>query len=266
MYDFNFHQPKSLDDVASLLRASDDPLLMAGGQTMIPTLKQRLAAPSDVIDLADVPGLDGISATRTHLSVGAMARHATVATSPEVRAAIPALAALAGGIGDMHVRNRGTLGGSIANNDPAADYPAALLALNATVHTTTRQISAGDFFTSMFDTALDEDEIITSVDFPIPMHAAYMKFDHPASRYAVVGVFVAKTNDDVRVAITGAGDCVYRDAQMEAALALDFSPSALDPLTISSDGLNTDLYAGPKYRASLIKVMATRAVEAALKT
>jgi len=265
MHDFAYHRPKTLDDAADLLRVGDDPLLMAGGQTMIPTLKQRLAAPSDVVDLAAVPGLTDISASKALLSVGAMASHADVAAAPEVRITIPALAILAGSIGDLHVRNRGTLGGSIANNDPAADYPAALLGLGATVRTTTRSIPADEFFTGMFDTALDEDEIIRSVSFPVPEMAAYAKFDHPASRYAMVGVFIAKIEGGVRVAVTGAGDCVYRENQMEAALAAEFSPSALAGITVSSEGLNRDVYGSPEYRANLVKVMATRAVGAALE-
>ncbi len=265
MHDFAYHRPQSLEDAANFLRTAEDPLLMAGGQTMIPTLKQRLAAPSDVIDLAEVPGLVMIDVKKAQVSVGAMLTHASVASSPEVQAALPALAGLAGNIGDMHVRNRGTLGGSIANNDPAADYPAALIGLGATVHTSKRQIAADDFFTALFETALAGDEIVTSVDFPVPELAAYMKFDHPASRYAVVGVFIAKFGTDVRAAVTGAGPCVYREAQMEEALTRDFSPSALADMTISPDGMNTDLYAGPEYRANLVKIMATRAVEAALK-
>lgn len=264
MYDFAYHRPATLDEAANLLRCLDDPLLMAGGQTMIPTLKQRLASPSNVIDLAQIPGLRDIRANKKIASIGAMARHAEVAASPEVRISIPALAILAGSIADMHVRNLGTLGGSIANNDPAADYPAAVMGLGATIKTTTRDIPADDFFTGMFDTALDEDEIITSVTFPVPEAAAYMKFDHPASRYALVGVFVAKTDTGVRVAVTGAGPCVYREAAMETALSSDFSVAALDGVTVSPDGLNTDLYASPEYRAHLIKVMAARAVTAAL--
>lgn len=264
MHDFSYHRPTTLEEAGDLLRSLDDPLLMAGGQTMIPTLKQRLAAPSDVIDLSDVPGLGDIAANKARVVVGALTCHAAVAASPEVRISIPALALLAGAIADMHVRNLGTLGGSIANNDPAADYPAAILGLNATVTTTAREIPADDFFTGMFETALADDEIITSVGFPVPECAAYMKFDQPASRYALVGVFVAKTKGQVRVAVTGAAPCVFRQTDMEAALTADFSPGALEPVTVSVDGLNTDLFASPDYRADLIKVMASRAVEAAV--
>ena len=264
MYDFSYHRPDTLEQAGELLRSLDDPLLMAGGQTMIPTLKQRLAAPTDVIDLGAVPGLADITADKTKVVVGALARHAEVARSVEVRVALPMLAILAGGIADMHVRNLGTLGGSIANNDPAADYPAAVLGLNAAVTTTAREIPADDFFTGMFETALGEDEIITSVSFPVPETAAYMKFDQQASRYALVGVFVAKTKDEVRVAVTGAGPCVFRQVDMEAALSADFSPAALDGVTVSADGLNEDLFGSPEYRAHLIKVMATRAVEVAV--
>jgi aerobic carbon-monoxide dehydrogenase medium subunit len=264
MHDFSYHRPKSLDNVASLLGTRDDPLLLAGGQTMVPTLKQRLAAPSDVIDLAEVSGLTGIEATGNGLKIGAMTCHADVASSAAVQSSIPALATLAGGIGDMHVRNLGTLGGSIANSDPAADYPAAVLGLGATVHTTGGDIQADDFFTAMFETALGDGDVITAVSFPASDMAAYAKFDHPASRYALVGVFVAKGPSGVRVAVTGAGPYVYRQTDMEAALSAVFSAGALADLTVSPDGLNTDLYGGPEYRASLIKVMAIRAVETAL--
>ena len=263
MYDFSYHRPTSLEQAGDLLRSLDDPLVMAGGQTLIPTLKQRLASPSDVIDLTDIGGLDQISVDGGQITIGAMTNHATVGASAEVRSHLPALADLAGGIADIHVRNLGTLGGSIANNDPAADYPAAVLALGATITTTARQIPADDFFTDLFETALAEDEIITSVSFPIPDCAAYMKFDQPASRYALVGVFVANFGGNVRVAVTGAGPCVFRQPDMEAALSANFSPDAVEGVTISPDGLNSDLFASPDYRAHLVRVMASRAVEAA---
>lgn len=264
MYDFSYHRPASLDDAAGLFGKADDPVFMAGGMTLIPTLKQRLASPSDVIDLAGVgDDLSGIAVDGGTITVGAMTTHAEVAGSGLIQEAIPALAALAGRIGDAHVRNRGTIGGSLANNDPAADYPAAVLGLNATVRTARREIAADDYFKGMFETALKDDEIITAVSFPAPDCAAYMKFDHPASRYAIVGVFVAKTGDGVRVAVTGAGTCVFRQGDMEAALAKDFSASAIEGIEVSQDGLNTDLFASPEYRAHLVGVMARRAVEAA---
>ncbi len=260
MYDFEYHQPKSLDEAAKLFTDADDPQYMAGGQTIIPVMKQRLAMPSDIIDIGRIPDLKGISLDGSTLTIGAMTSHGEVASSTDVGKAIPALADLASHIADPAVRNRGTLGGSIANNDPAADYPAALLALGATVHTVTREIAAEDFFTAMFETALEEGEVIVKVTFPAPESAAYEKFPSPASRYATVGVFVARTDNGVRVAVTGAGACVYRAKDLEAALDQDFSPGALDAITISADGLNSDLHASADYRANLIGVMARRAV------
>lgn len=263
MYNFNYHRPKSLAEAASLLAGSEDAKLMAGGQTYIPTLKQRLAQPSDIIDLGGIAELKGIKEEAGGITVGAMTRHAEVAGSPVVRRVIPALAELVELIGDPQVRHRGTLGGSISNNDPAADYPGALVGLGATVRTNKREIPADDFFTGMFETALEQDEIVTAVHFPKPERAAYRKFPHPASRYAVVGVFVAKTGDGVRVAVTGAGPCVFRWTEAEQALAGNFAPSALDGLSMSPDGLNSDIHASAEYRANLVKVMAKRAVEAA---
>lgn len=263
MYDFAYHRPATLDEATGLLQALDDPWLIAGGQTLIPTLKQRLLSPSDIIDLGDIPGLRGVTVDGDRITIGALTCHTDVAASPEVQKMLPALAGLAGNIADMHVRNLGTLGGSIANNDPAADYPAAVLALGATISTNQRDIPADDFFTAMFDTALNEGEIITSVAFPVPNAAAYMKFDQPASRYALTGVFVAKFGSAVRVAVTGAGDCVFRETAMEKVLSTDFSPAALEGVTVSAEGLNSDLFASPDYRAHLVKVMATRAVAAA---
>ncbi len=260
MYDFEYHQPKSLDEAAKLFTDADDPQYMAGGQTIIPVMKQRLAMPSDIIDIGRIPDLKGISLDGSTLTIGAMTSHGEVASSTDVGKAIPALADLASHIADPAVRNRGTLGGSIANNDPAADYPAALLALGATVHTVTREIAAEDFFTAMFETALEEGEVIVKVTFPAPESAAYEKFPSPASRYATVGVFVARADNGVRVAVTGAGACVYRAKDLEAALDQDFSPGALDAITISADGLNSDLHASADYRANLIGVMARRAV------
>ena len=263
MYNFNYHRPGSLDEAAAALAGAEDGKLLSGGQTLIPTLKQRLASPSDVIDLGGIAGLSGISVSGDAVSIGAGTTHVDVATSADVQGAIPALAALAGGIGDRAVRNMGTLGGSIANNDPAADYPAAVLALNATVTTNKRSIAADDFFTGMFDTALADDEIITSVSFPTVEKAAYMKFPNPASRYAMVGVFVAKGAGGVRVAVTGAAYCVYRQADMEAALAGDFSSAAIANVAQSASDMNADIHGSAEYRAHLVGVMARRAVDAA---
>jgi len=264
MYDFNYHKPGSLADAASAIAGAEDGKLVAGGMTLIPTMKQRLAAPSDLVDLGGIGDLIGITVGGGTVTIGAMTTHGAVAASADVKAAIPALAELADNIGDPQVRNRGTIGGSIANNDPAADYPAALVALGATVVTNKRELAAEDFFTGLFDTALDEDEIISSIKFPIPGKAAYVKFANPASRYAMVGVFVANGPAGVRVAVTGAGDDgVFRVPDMEAALSGNFSPDAVSGISVSPDGLNSDIHASAEYRAHLIGVMAKRAVAAA---
>ncbi|MFQ5534095.1 MAG: FAD binding domain-containing protein [Sphingomonadales bacterium] len=263
MLDFNYHRPATVEEAASLLARAEDGMYLAGGHTLLPTMKQRLASPSDLIDLSAIPELAGITIEGDTVTVGAMTSHAAVASSAAVTRAIPALAALAGNIGDPAVRNRGALGGSIANNDPAADYPAALVGLGATVKTTKREIAADDFFTGMFETALDDGEIILSVSFPAPAKAAYVKFANPASRYAIVGVFAAETADGVRVAVTGAGACVFRCTEMESALADNFSPEALDHIDVPAEELNSDLHAGAEYRAHLVSVMAKRAVAAA---
>ena len=237
--------------------------VLAGGQTLIPTLKQRLANPSDVIDLGGIAGLGGVRREGDAIVVGAMTRHAEVASSAEVRNAIPALAALADGIGDPQVRNAGTIGGSIANADPAADYPAAVVGLGATVRTGRRTIAGDDFFTGLFETALEEGEIVLSVSFPVPRRAAYAKFPNPASRYAVVGVMVAETASGVRVAVTGAGSHAFRVGAMESALGASFTPEAIRDVAVSPDGLNEDIHASAEYRAHLVGVMARRAVTAA---
>ena len=263
MYRFDYHKAASVAEAADRLKAAEDGTLMAGGQTLIPTLKQRLAAPTDVIDLTGIADIVGVAVEGGQVTIGAMTTHAEVAASHEVRSAIPALAALAEGIGDPQVRNRGTLGGSIANNDPAADYPAALLGLGAVVITNAREITADDFFTGMFETALDDGEIVTAVRFPVPQAAAYVKFPNPASRYAIVGVFVARTGDGVRVAVTGAGPGVFRVPEMEAALSADFSADAVAGIAVAPDDLNADLHASADYRASLVTTMAKRAVAAA---
>jgi aerobic carbon-monoxide dehydrogenase medium subunit len=261
MYNFNYHKPQSLADAAKL-GAGEEAKFLAGGMTLIPTLKQRLAKPSDLVDLAKISELKGIKRDGNAVVVGAMTRHVEVATSDAVKA-IPALAHLADGIGDPQVRNRGTIGGSIANNDPAADYPSAVLALGATVVNNKRRIAADDFFTGMFETALAPDEIITAVSFPIPEKAGYSKFPNPASRYAIVGVFVAKSAGGVRVAVTGAAPCVFRQKDMEAALLKSFTPDAVAAIKQSASGLNSDIHASAEYRAHLVTVMAKRAVAAA---
>jgi carbon-monoxide dehydrogenase medium subunit len=261
MYEFDYTSPASLDDVTS--RLSDvDAKLVAGGMTLIPTLKMRLAKPSQLIDLAAIPALKGITEEGDAVVIGAMTRHAEVNRSPVVKRAIPALAAMAGMIGDPAVRNRGTIGGSIANNDPAADYPAAVVALNATVRTNKREIAADSFFTGLFETALGEGEVVTAVRFPKVPSANYQKFKNPASRYAIVGVFVARTAAGVRVAVTGAGACVFRVPAMEAALARSFTPDAIKDIAIPDTGLNSDIHASAEYRAHLVNVMARRAVAA----
>lgn len=264
MYKTNYHRASSVDEAASLIAGTDDGKLLAGGQTLIPTMKQRLAAPSDVVDLRHIADLKGISVAGSQVTIGAGTTHADVANSSELRAACPALADLASHIGDPHVRNMGTIGGSIANNDPAADYPAAMVALDAVIHTNSRQINASDFFTGMFETALNDGEIITAVTFDAPEKAAYQKFPNPASRYAMAGVFVAKGNGGVSVGVTGAGsDGVFRASDMEAALGANFASDALDGVNVDPSGMLSDLHGSAEYRANLVKVMARRAVAAA---
>jgi len=263
MYDFHYHKAKSVAEAASLVGKAADGKLVAGGMTLIPALKLRLSKPSDLVDLGGIAELKGIKKDGNAVVIGSMTRHIEVAESAEVKQAIPALAQLAAHIGDPAVRNRGTLGGSISNNDPAADYPAAVLALNATIVTNKRKIPADQFFKGMFETALEAGEIVTSVSFPIPDKAAYMKFPNPASRYAIVGVFVAKAKDGVRVAVTGAGPVVFRQKDMEAALAKTFSADAIKGVAQKSSGLNADIHASAEYRAHLVGVMAKRAIQAA---
>ncbi len=264
MYGFEYHRPGSVEAARSLLGENEDAKLLAGGQTLIPTMKLRLASPSALIDLNAIPELAGIEVGPNHVSIGAMTRHAAVADSQEVRQAIPALAELVGLIGDPAVRHMGTIGGSIANNDPAADYPAACLALGATIRTDRREIPADDFFIGMFETALEPDEIITRVDFPVPRRAGYEKFRNPASRYALVGVFVAERGGEVRVAVTGAGPSVFRVPEMEAALKNRFAAEALEGISVPAEGLNSDIHASAAYRAHLVSVMARRAVASAV--
>lgn len=264
MYQFNYHKAASASDAVAKLGANAEAKLLAGGQTLIASMKLRLAGPSDLIDLSSAADMKGIKVDGSGVTIGAMTRHAEVAASADVQKAIPALAKLAGGIGDRMVRNMGTMGGSVANNDPAADYPAGVLGLGATVNTNKRKIAADDFFTGMFSTALGEGEIITSITFPIPKRAAYIKFKNPASRYALVGVFVAETANGVRVAVTGAGPSVFRVPEMEKALAAKFAPESVANVKVKADGLNSDIHAQADYRAHLVTVMAKRAVEAAL--
>ena len=262
MEDFQYHAPSSIDDVLSALRGADDGKVLAGGMSLVPLLKLDLAAPSDVVSLRNVPGLSDIEDHGHCLKIGACCTHAQVAASSVVRERIPALAAMAGRIGDPQVRNRGTIGGSVAHNDPAADYPAACVGLAATIITDRRKISSDEFFGAMFETPLEEDELIRAVCFPIPKGASYAKFENPASKYAVAGVMVAESSDGVRVAVTGAGAGVFRVAEMEAALTEDFSADAVAGIRVSSDGLLSDNAAGAEYRAHLVAVMAKRAVEA----
>jgi carbon-monoxide dehydrogenase medium subunit len=264
MYAFDYHRPTSVRQAANLATKMEDMKFLAGGHTLLPTMKMRLAAPASLIDLGQIAELRGIERSARSVTVGAMTRHAEVAKSTEVREAIPALAELAEMIGDPHVRNRGTIGGSIANNDPAADYPAACLALGATIVTNRRKIGADEFFKGLFETALEDGEIITKVSFPIPGKAAYAKFRNPASRYALVGVFVAKRASEVRVAVTGASsNGVFRSPEMEQALNQRFSAKSLDGVMVSPDGMNSDIHADAAYRAHLVSVMARRAVQAA---
>lgn len=262
MYDFEYHRAASVDDAKSKFGGADDARYMAGGMTLLPVLKQRLDQPSDLVDLGGLDDLRGISEDGGNLVVKAMTVHHAVNTSDLVKSKIPALAHLAGTIGDPMVRNRGTIGGSLANNDPAASYPSAVLALNATIRTEQRTIAADDFFEGMFTTALGEGELITGVSFPVPEAAGYMHFPNPASRYPIVGVFVAKTPDGARVAVTGAGACVYRVPEMEEALNANWSPDAVAGIKVSADGLNEDIHASAEYRAHLVTVMAKRALAA----
>lgn len=262
MYDFQYVKPASLADAAAKLKGDDEAKLVAGGMTLLPTLKQRLARPTELIDLAGIADLKGIQVSGDGVTIGAMTIHGDVAKSAEVKQAIPGLVQLASLIGDPAVRNFGTIGGSISNNDPAADYPAALVALGATVHTNERQIAAEDFFTGLFETALQPGEIVTKVAFPKAKRSGYAKFRNPASRYAIVGVFVADTANGPRVAVTGAGPCVFRHKDMEAALAKGFTEDAIKDVTTPQAGLNSDIHASAEYRAHLVGVMAKRAIAA----
>ncbi|MEQ1952959.1 xanthine dehydrogenase family protein subunit M [Mesorhizobium sp. CN2-181] len=263
MYQVNYHRASSVADAAKLAKQGEAKFL-SGGMTLIPAMKTRLAAPSDLVDLTHIADLKGITVSGKTVTIGAATTHAEVATNAKLKSVCPAICHLAAHIGDPHVRHRGTIGGSIANNDPAADYPAALVALAANIVTNKREISADKFFTGLFETALKDGEIVTGVTFTAPAKAGYSKFPNPASRYAMTGVFVAKTKDGVRVAVTGAGEGgVFRSKPMEAALAKKFDAAALEGISVPSAGLMSDLHASAEYRANLVVVMAKRAVAAA---
>jgi aerobic carbon-monoxide dehydrogenase medium subunit len=265
MHQFEYHRPSSLKEALALGSQKSEGKFLAGGQSLVQAMKLRLSSPTDLIDIAAIGDLKALSADASSVTVGAMVRHADVAGSSAVQKAIPALAQLAGMIGDRQVRHMGTIGGSLANSDPAADYPAAVLGLGATITTNKRKIDGDKFFKGLFETALEPGEIITQVSFPAPKRAAYMKFKNPASRFAMVGVFVADFGGNVRVGVTGAGPYAFRQTEMEKALAQKFAPEAVASIKVKPDGLNNDLHASPEYRAHLITVMAKRAVEAALK-
>ena len=262
MYDFAYHKPTTVADAVKLL-ADPDAKAVSGGHTLVPALKHRLNKPTALVDLSGIAEMKGIKRVGNAIVIGALTRHVEVANSAEVKAAIPALAYLASHIGDVQVRNRGTLGGSVSNNDPAADYPAAVLGLGATIHTSKRKIAADDFFLGMFTTALDADEILTAIEFPIVDKAGYAKMKNPASRYVMAGVFVSKSGGTVRVAVNGAGPCVFRQADMEKALTANWSADAVAGVKQDPDGLNGDIHGSAEYRAHLVGVMAKRAIVAA---
>jgi aerobic carbon-monoxide dehydrogenase medium subunit len=261
MYAFTFHRPQTVRQAAGMLTKNEDAKLLAGGQTLLPTMKLRLAGPPQIVDMTLIEGISGIELSGRSLNIGAMTRHYEVNSSAVVQQAAPVIAKLAGMIGDPAVRHRGTIGGSVANNDPNADYPAACLGLGATIITNKRRIKADDFFTGMFSTVLEPTEIITKVSFPIPKKAAYQKFRNQASRFALVGVFVSKRGSEIRVAVTGAGsNGVFRVASFEEALKKRFSPKSLEGMTIPADGMNSDIHGTAEYRAHLVGVLARRAV------
>ncbi len=264
MHAFSYHKPTSLADALSLAAKHGDGKILAGGQSLVQAMKLRLASPTDIVDLGGVKELTGIKVEGTSVTIGAMTRHADVEANADVKKMIPALARLAGGIGDRQVRHMGTIGGSLANSDPAACYPAAVLGLGATITTNKRKIAADDFFKGLFETALAPGELITAVTFPSAKRAGYIKFKNPASRFALVGVFVAETASGVRVAVTGAASCVFRVPAIEKALAANFSPDAVPADTVKASDLNADLHGSAEYRAHLITVMAKRAVTQAL--
>jgi carbon-monoxide dehydrogenase medium subunit len=264
MYAFKYHRPTSVRQAVNLLAKDSEAKLLAGGHSLLPVMKLRLAKPSAIVDIGRIEGLSGIETKGRSIVIGALARHVDVANSQAVQDALPVLAKLAGEIGDPAVRHRGTLGGSLANNDPNADYPAAVLGLGATIITSKRRIAADDFFKSLFETALEPDEIITRVSFPLAKKAAYQKFKHPASGFALVGVFVSKRGSDIRVAVTGAGaNGVFRVKSFEEALKKRFSPKSIEGMSVPADGMNSDIHGSAEYRAHLVGVMARRALAAA---
>src|SRR6478609_1427352 len=261
MHAFEYHRPSSSKDAVALAGKKAEGRYLAGGQSLVQAMKLRLSSPSDLIDLGTIKELSGIKVSGSSVEIGAMTRHADVAGSAEIKKAIPSLVAMAALIGDRQVRHMGTIGGSIANSDPAADYPAAVLALNATITTNKRKIAADQYFKGLYETALEPGELITSVTFQVPKRGAYMKFRNPASRFALVGVYVADFGGTVRVGVTGAGASAFRQTEMEKALSSKFAPEAVASIKVKPDGLNNDLHASPEYRAHLITVMAKRAVE-----
>ena len=266
MHAFQYHRPTSSKEAISLAGQKSEGRYLAGGQSLVQAMKLRLSSPTDLIDLGTIKDLVGIKVSGTAVEIGAMTRHADVAASAELKRAIASLAAMAGMIGDRQVRYMGTIGGSLANNDPAADYPAAVLALNATISTNQRKIGADSFFKGLYETALEPGELITAVSFQAPKRGAYMKFKNPASRFALVGVYVADYGSgNVRVGVTGAGASAFRQSEMEKALSVKFAPEAVASIKVKPDGLNNDLHASPEYRAHLVTVMCKRAVEQAIK-
>ena len=260
MKTFNYHSAKDVKEASKI--SSSSSAFLAGGMTTIPSIKLGLASYRDIIDIKGIKSLSGIKVSGKSIKIGATTKHVEVANSKEVKKTIPSLAALAEGIGDPQVRNRGTIGGSIANNDPSADYPSACIALNAVIHTNSRKIEAEKFFKGMFETSLKSGEIIESIEFSIPEKSNYQKYPNPASRYAIVGVYVAKHKNTVNVAVTGAKSCVYNDKDLSKALSNKFSSSAVDAVRISSSGMNSDIHASSEYRANMVKVFAKKAVEA----
>lgn len=260
MYEFEYHRPTTIEEARDILAGNEDAKLIAGGMTLLPTMKMRLASPTDLVDLSNIKTLYGLRDNGQFLEIAAMTTHAEIAGSELVNKEIPALADLARRIGDAQVRNRGTIGGSLSNSDPSADYPAAVLGLDAIIKTDRRQIKSDEFYINLFETALSTNEIVESIQFRKPQRAAYAKFPNPASRYAIVGVMVSELDKKIRVAVTGAGPCAFRSAILEAALSEDMSTGALDSLTIAADNFNEDLFASAKYRAHLVIAMAKRAV------
>jgi carbon-monoxide dehydrogenase medium subunit len=260
MYDFAYHKPTSVADAVKILSADPEARPISGGQTLLPALKHRLNRPTSLVDLSGIAELRGVKREGDTITVGALTKHFEVQNSPEIKSAIPALSFMATVIGDIQVRNRGTMGGSVSNNDPAADYPAAVLALDATVVTDKRRIAADDFFQGMFTTALEPGELLTAIEFPIPEKAGYAKMRNPASRYVMAGVFVAKTKGGVRVVVNGAGPGVFRQTAMEQALSANWSPDAVAAIKQEAEGLNSDIHGSAEYRAHLVTVMAKRAV------